>query len=218
MKTFLLNVYLKVPRQILNCKEKWEGHQFRIFLHMLGNNLIRECHITSSDAKRGFKVYGKDTSTIKGKTKRQTPNHIANPKLINLPVYILKWHLDITLCIDTFYINEMSFFHTISWNIQSRTVQYIPVENQETLVQGTRRVCHIYNARGFKVNYICADKQFECITESVRPICLKIAATGEHVPEVERFIQTIKSNVRTTYHSLPYNKFPPLVIKEMVEY
>ena len=38
------------------------------------------------------------------------------------------------------------------------------------------------------------------------------------MPEVERSIQTIKGDVRTTYHLLPCNKFPPLVIKEMVEY
>ena len=30
--------------------------------------------------------------------------------------------------------------------------------------------------------------QFECIREDIRPIFLKIASVGEHVPEVERSI------------------------------
>ena len=41
---------------------------------------------------------------------------------------------------------------------------------------------------------------------------------GEHVPEVERSIPTVKGDIRTLYHSIPYKRFLPLIIKEMVEY
>ena len=53
--------------------------------------------------------------------------------------------------------------------------------------------------------------------EEFRPIHFNITALGEHVPEVERSIQTIKGDIRTLYHSMPYGRLPPLIIKAMVE-
>ena len=120
-------------------------------------------------------------------------------KLVEVPEYIMKWHRDVTLCIDIFYINELPFFHTISRKLQFRTVEYIASESHETLLSCLQRVINIYNKRGFNVEYVCADKQFESVREAIRPIHLKVSSVGEHVPEIERSIQTIKGDIRTLY-------------------
>ena len=86
----------------------------KVFVHALENNIIRDSPVSPADAKRAFSIYGKDVASIKGKTKRAGPNHIENPKLISIPDHIFKWHRDVTLCIDIFYVNKIPFLHTIS--------------------------------------------------------------------------------------------------------
>ena len=66
--------------------------------------------------------------------------------------------------------------------------------------------------------YVVTSNLSALVREDIRPIFLKIVSVGEHVPEVERSIQTVKRDTKTIYQSLPYNKFPPLMIKEMIEY
>ena len=123
-----------------------------------------------------------------------------------------------TLCIDIFYVDEITFLHTISRKLQFRTVEYIASETHESIQSSIQKVINIYEKRGFNIEYICADKQFESVREYIRPIHLKISAVGEHVPEVDHSIQTVKGDIQTLYHLMPCNRFPPLIIKEMVEY
>ena len=111
----------------------------------------------------------------------------------------------------------MAFFHSISRKTHFRTVEFLLFENQTTLTECLQKIVRIYSARGFKVEYVCGNQQFQCLEEEFRPIHFNITALGEHVPEVERSIQTIKSDIRTLYHSMPYESLPPLIIKEMVE-
>ena len=53
--------------------------------------------------------------------------------------------------------------------------------------------------------------------EEFRNIQFKIASVGEHVPKIERSVQTVKGDTRALYHSMPYHILPPIMIKEMVE-
>ena len=87
---------------------------YQTYTYMLENNFIRDCPVTVLDAKRAVAIYGKDVGSLKGKTKRLRPKHTTNVNLTPLPDFILKWHINVTLCIDIFYINQMPFFHAIS--------------------------------------------------------------------------------------------------------
>ena len=42
------------------------------------------------------------------------------------------------------------------------------------------------------------------------------AARGDHVPEVERFIQTVKGSARATKAMTPYARLPLIMVKELV--
>ena len=125
--------------------------------------------------------------------------------------YIKKWHINVSLCIDIFYVNQMEFFH-----IQFRTVEYIASESKDVLLKCLNKVLKIYKIRGFKIEYVCADKQFQCLEDDILPVWLQIASKGEHVPEIERSIQAVKGDNRTALHALPFKKYPPILIKGMV--
>ena len=65
---------------------------------------------------------------------------------------------------------------------------------------------------------ILLDSTFECIRNGLSQIglSLNIASRNEHVPEVERYIRSIKERIREITNTLPFKKYPPRLIAEMV--
>ena len=80
---------------------------YETYFHILENNLIGDCPVTTTDAKRALTIYRKDAATIKGTTKYKNPEHVENPSLTPFPQCIAQWHLDVTFFIDIFYVNEI---------------------------------------------------------------------------------------------------------------
>ncbi|KAI2490511.1 Reverse transcriptase (RNA-dependent DNA polymerase) [Fragilaria crotonensis] len=71
------------------------------FQRILDSGCIRNCPVTSLDAKRALTIYGPDIATLKGKTTRagvapRAPNFTA----VALPPSVLEHHRDVTLCVD----------------------------------------------------------------------------------------------------------------------
>ncbi|MGB0424073.1 MAG: hypothetical protein ACPGED_07120, partial [Flavobacteriales bacterium] len=186
------------------------------FVRFLENNFIRNCDVTSADAKRALHIYGPDPAFIQGKTKRIRPPPVSNLPIIPVPDHILRFHNDITISIDIFYVNGLPFLHTISNNINFRTVEPLSNETYKTLLDKTYKVLNFYQARGFSINTIKADGQFECLEESLRPTHLYVSAAGEHVPEIERSVQTIEGDVRSMHQGLPFQTYPKLMLRMMV--
>jgi hypothetical protein len=62
----------------------------------------------------------------------------------------------------------------------------------------------LYESRGFQNFYLHVDSEFVCIREEVRPTYLNIANADDHVPEIERSIETVKERVRCLFHCLPF--------------
>jgi len=186
------------------------------FIHILNNNLIRECPITADDVNRAEYIYGPDVGTMKGKTVRKRPSAVPTKTLIPLPISISTWHKEITLCADIFFLNGIPFLHTISKDLQLRTVEELQSRAYKHLLTCTQSVLELYLARGFEVSYIHGDNEFECLRESVRPTNMEIVAKNEHVPQVERSIRTIKERIRATVNSLPYKYYPRLMLSHLV--
>ena len=181
-------------------------------------NLIPDSKVTSVDAKCGFHIFGKDPAFIQGKTKRQRPDPVPNITLLAVPDSILTHHKDIILCVDIFHLNGLRFFHTISKNLQLRTVEYIKSATYKSMLDSIYTVINLYQSRDFDFVEIRGDYQFKFLEESLRPIHLYTTSGGEHVPEVERSIQTLEGDARTVYHSLPYKHYPRELTKSLVEY
>ena len=72
---------------------------------------------------------------------------------------------------------------------------------------------NLYKKRGFVVQTCLADNEFEILRSSLLNlgVRLNICAPGEHVPEVERKIRTIKERVRAEITTLPFSKIPPII-------
>ena len=80
------------------------------FQDILKRNLIRDCPVTPSDAKRANIIYGPDVAVVKGKTTRskaalRAPTFVAEP----IPPHVLEHHRDVTLCVDFFFVQGIPF-------------------------------------------------------------------------------------------------------------
>jgi hypothetical protein len=64
------------------------------------------------------------------------------------------------------------------------------------------------------------DGQFAGLSNELSAVGVNLNITGreEHVPEIERYIRTIKERVRSVYNSLPFKKIPQVMIAELVSY
>jgi hypothetical protein len=64
---------------------------------------------------------------------------------------------------------------------------------------------------------IDADQEFSSIALDMLPTTLNIADADDHVPQVERSIRTIKERTRSTVQGLPFQKFPCILTKAILE-
>ena len=87
---------------------------YRYFFNLLESNYIRNCPLTTDDAKRALQIYGPEVATIKGKTTRSKPTNITHEKNISIPLTIQDSHPTVNLSADYFYVQEIPFLHTIS--------------------------------------------------------------------------------------------------------
>ena len=89
---------------------------------MLRMNLIKNSEITSEDVNLAEKVFGPDVGALKGKTTRTTSPPIKS-QVIEIPDELLKLQEEITLRIDSIYVNGLRFLTTIAHDLYYRTAQ-----------------------------------------------------------------------------------------------
>jgi hypothetical protein len=119
--------------------------------------------------------------------------------------------------VDIFFVNGTAYIHTITEYIKFRTVANIPNRLANTLQTEIRAVLDLYHARGFLINRIEGDQEFSSIALDMLPTTLNIADADDHVPQAERSIRTIKDRTRCTVQGLPFQKFPRILTKAIVE-
>jgi hypothetical protein len=183
---------------------------------VLENNLLPNCPVTRDDIVAAEKIFGPDVGSLKGKTVRRTGEHVEHAA-VTVPSEIMELYRRVTIGADIMFVNKLPFFVTISRNIKFCTVQLIPDQKSKTLVHAVWHVRATYMKRGFEIESLLMDGQFETIRGDLAEmqITLNTVARGEHVPEVERHIRTIKERARCVYNTLPFTKIPGRMVAEL---
>ena len=188
------------------------------FLHILDNNQLPNCPVTRRDALIAQSIFGPDLGSLKGKTVYRPPEPVQLPQN-DLPVDIMNQYKDVTLCGDIMFVNKTAFFVTISRHIHFGTVEMIANRRADTVLNSIKSVLHIYKQRGFNVSHLLMDGEFEPLRGALAGlgIQLNMVTNQEHVPEVERYIRTLKERVRCIYNTLPFEHMAPRLLIEMVK-
>ena len=185
------------------------------FKTMINLNAIKDNPITVQDIEMAEKIFGPDISNLKGKTTRKKPLPVVED-YITIPKELTRAQKDVTLCMDTIKINGLYFLTTISKNLHYRTAQWVKDQTIKTYLETIEKVIQLYKSADFKVIQIRCDNEFKPLKETLKEkygIEVNLANPNEHVPEAERNNRVIKERVRATYHRLPYNNLPKILVK-----
>jgi len=186
------------------------------FLRVVKNDLIRNCPVTLGDVKRSHVIYGPSIPALKGRTRYEETPRVREREIMQLPVELYEDLKNVTLCVDFFYVNGLTVFHTISRRVGYRTVSFPTSRSRISIGRELKTVKQMYHARGFRITDMHADSEFKKVETDVLPIRLECCGTDDHVPEVERSIQTLKNEARTVCHAMPYKCFPRLMVREII--
>ena len=183
-------------------------------------NLIRNNQVTIEDVNLATKAYGPDIGTIKGKTTRSRPAPVTS-NLVEIPDELLEVQKDVIMSIDGMTVNSLKFLTMISHELFYRTTQYVPRNIASVYEECMDEIMAIYKRGQFNITEVHCDNEFHKLmdpysTKQDPTIKVNYASAQEHVPRAERNNRTIKERVRATYHRLPYDHLPRILVKYLV--
>jgi hypothetical protein len=185
------------------------------FKHILRQNIIKNCPVTAEHVNIAKKIFGGDIGTLKGKSTRRRPTTVAED-LVEIPPELLEQHQGLTYCMDIMYVNGMPMLTGIDRSIRYRGLVPMMSRVSSELYRALDVILRAYNKRGYRVKSINCDGEFRTMMNEVRDtheIEMNYTSRGEHVPEAKRNNRTIGERIRTTYHNLPYNAIPKVMLK-----
>jgi hypothetical protein len=143
---------------------------------------------------------------------RHAPGGRVRPEYEEFPIGIKEQYQDISICMDLMYVNKLPFLVTMSREIKFGTVGAVKSRHNKVLLPAiTKSVKRLYALRGFRVKFCHADNEFEPMRKALLDIGmeLNVVAEAEHVPEVERYIRTIKERTRSVYNTVLHSNVCP---------
>jgi hypothetical protein len=188
------------------------------FVELVKKKRILNCDVTQQDIVNAEHIFGPDRGSLKGKTTRDMQDQIRAGGLVPIPIAIMDHYRKVVLCMDVMKINKMPFLVTISRAIKFGTVAWLKNAKAPTMIEQIAAVHKVYSKRGFVLEIVEADGQFEPLRGDLAGlgITLNKCSREEHVSVAERRIRTLKERCRCICNTLPFKKFPGMLIVQMV--
>ena len=145
---------------------------------MVENNMITNCDINADDIKRADIIWGPSKSALQRKMKRKKPNtHNKIPKLA-LPLSVSQQHKKITMYIDNFYVNRITFFLSKTGNLNFLSGTKLKSRSGREITNAIERYRNKHEQRGFEIIEIHGDNEFkiQSLRDFLQPINLHIYA------------------------------------------
>jgi hypothetical protein len=182
----------------------------RSYLQIIDNNLLPNCPVTHLDIIAAEDIFRPNLGSLKGKTTQSGTSHVRTT-LTTLPIQILRRYKDVTVAGDIMYVNTIPFFMSVSRHIKFGAAEMITSEMAKTLLTGIKQVQRADAQRGgLALRTMLLDGQFEPLRAELAGIGITMngVARDEHVPEIERYIQTTKERTQCIYTMLPFKQIP----------
>jgi hypothetical protein len=200
-----------------NLQKKIGRPSLKTFLEIVNGKRLRNNPITRDDVLAAEDIFGPDLGSLKGKTVRKASGRV-DVRMVPIPAVIMERYKRVTLAGDIMKVNKIPFMVSISSIIKFGTVELLKDQKMVTVLGTIRHFHGLYAKRGFRVETLLMDGEFEPLRGelSILGITLNTVSRGEHVPEAERRIRTLKERTRSAYNTLPFNKIPAQMAVQMV--
>ena len=172
------------------------------------------CPITKEDVRAADDIFGPNLGSLKGKTV-WCPNKHAQAGTSEVPRSILKLHRDVIVSLDIMFVNKLPFLVTSSRNIHFSTVESLPNRQVGTVATCLKKVIRLYHHHGFHITSITCNPEFEALQPSF-PM-LNCCAADKHMPEIERYIRTLKDHTQSAYNVLPFKNLRQLILIHLLK-
>ena len=189
----------------------------RDYVKIVEGGMLQNCPVSRQDIAAAEDIFGPNLGSLKGKTVRHK-NDRVDSLVADVPYDIIKVHKDVTLCFDIMFVNKIAFLVTVSRSIRFGTTERLTTRRADVVGKALVSVIAVYKQRGFRVRECHGDGEFEPLRADLADVGshLNVTAEDEHVPEVERYIRTLKERARSTYNMVPFKKMPGIMIVELV--
>ena len=121
---------------------------------------LGDCPITRDDLRAADDIFGQALGGLKGKTVRRPNPHVSTYSN-GVPPHIMSRHKSVTIGIDIMFVNKIPFLVTISRDMKFGTVEALNNQQITTVADKLKTVINLYSHRGFRVDAITADQEFE---------------------------------------------------------
>jgi hypothetical protein len=150
--------------------------------------------VTRQDILNAEDIFGPGHGSLKGKTVRKASDQIRAGGLVPLPAAIMKHYRRVVLCVDVMKVNKMPFLVTMRRAIKFGTAAWLKNAKSDTILANITDVRNVYIKRGFLLEIMEADGQFEPLHGALEAlgVTLNKYSQEEHVPVAERRIRTLK--------------------------
>jgi hypothetical protein len=151
-------------------------------------------------------MFGPDTGLPKGKIIGKASDQVQSGDLVQIPATIMAHYIKVVLYVDVMKVNKMQFILTISRSIKFGTVAWLKNAKADTILKQITDVRNIYIKRGFLVQIVEVDGQFEPLRGALSEmgVTLNRCSREEHVPVTERRIRTVKERCRCICNTLSF--------------
>ena len=160
-----------------------------------------------------------------GKMTQKKGNTFASPKKIPLPAPLLEHHRSDILDVDFFYSDNAPYLLIRTWKIlflalltfnirrknNNRNITYSKPTKE--IIEGIKRVITVHKERGFNIEYVFGDNEFEKIEGKI-DAALQTCVAGEHNPHIEREIRVVKERQRSYWDGSPFEQVPKIIVDE----
>jgi hypothetical protein len=133
------------------------------FINIVNKNLLPNCPIAAADILAAEEVYGPDLGSLKGKTVRHKVDHVE-ANVTKVPCSIFAHCKDVTICADLMWVNGVPFLVSISRGIHFGTAEMVTGKSAKIVLKAVLQVKQIYAKRGFNLQTIVMDGEFECLS------------------------------------------------------
>lgn len=196
------------------------GHpSTRDFIRLVTHNHLPNCPVTKADIVNAEDIYGPALGALKGKTTRRPTTRVQLERSM-LPRGVMERHKDVTVCADIMFVNSIPFLISVSRGLKFGTVQEMSGRSADAILKAFDNVRSVYRGGGFRVRHALMDGEFKTLKDKLadRKVLLNATSRDEHVGEIERYIRTIKERVRCVYNTLPFERWPPRMVIELVKH
>ena len=199
--------------------------QFKKLLTGHGNSIIN-APVTAEDVTRANAIYGGTAEQlIVGKTVRKKSHNNKQVLRTPLPSTLVRHHPTEKLDIDFFYCDNAPYllirgrqirfivgasFNRKKLSATGRVTYYRPTDE---IVKALNNTIALHNNRGFTIELVSGDNEFERIKGLVNAT-VEVCAANEHNPFIEREIRFVKDRQRCYWDKLPYKQVPKIMIDE----